>query len=227
MARSDALMPPGPAPTMQTSRAPLAGRRPAPLQPGRDRIDALPALVDRVLDQGQAAQLAHHEQVGHVGLELARKTGQVGGDAGVRHHDLDRTHRADFRTEAVADALVAVHDRRLAGDHGQHVALGADFDARSAPDAVRDVDMRVLSPRTLARESGPFRGRHGGPLLPPHASQRGQDRHAHEERERDVDQCAVHRGFEDLALPPAVAERGRCSAMRQRSCDPTVCAGPK
>jgi len=58
-----------------------------------------------------------------------------------------RPDGAHLGAQSVADALVAVDDRRFAGKHGQHIAFGTHFDTRPTSDAMRRVDVRMLRAR--------------------------------------------------------------------------------
>ena len=120
-------------------------------------VDALPSLVDCILDQGQTAEFADDEQVRNGGLELARESRHVRPHAGARHHHRDRADRACIRTKAMPDALVAVDDDGLTPKHGKHVAFGTNGRAGRATDAVRVIDMRMLRFRPLGEEFAFFR----------------------------------------------------------------------
>src|SRR6267142_861258 len=139
-----------------------AGDRPAALdreETTRDRVHAVATFIDRVLDEREPAQLTCDEHVGDGRLVLRIQLGHVRADARTGHDDRDRTHGARLGAEAVADALVTIDDRGLARDHGEHVPLRADLDARAAADALRRVDVGVLGARPVGAKLAPLGGR--------------------------------------------------------------------
>ena len=113
-----------------------------PREVGRDVLDRDLPLVDGVLDQPAAAQLAHYIEAGDVGLEIV---------VGLRHHDpihrrtreeLDRPHRAGGGALSVADAELGVHHREPVA-HRDRPRLGAG--------ARRSCRSRRRGPRARAR----------------------------------------------------------------------------
>ena len=93
---------------------------------------------------------------GDAALELGRERRHVGGHARRRHHDLDGADRAGIGAEAMADALVAVDQGRLAADDREHIPFRAGVDAGAAADAPGDVDVRMLGPGPVGSEAGSF-----------------------------------------------------------------------
>src|SRR5260370_1314592 len=117
-----------------------------------NRVDAVAALVDGVLDERQAAQLADDKHVLDGGLKFRGQIGHVPAHARAGQDHGDGADRADFRAQTVADAFVAVHDNGFAAQHGQNIALGADHSAGRAADAIVGVDMRMLALRAIGTQ---------------------------------------------------------------------------
>ena len=118
----------------------------------------IPALIHSVLDESEAAKFADDKKIRHAGLELRRQVGHVRGHAGAGHNHGDRADRARVGTQTVANALVSVDDDRLAPDHGQHVAFGADAGAGAAANAVVVVDVRMLRLGAFGKQFAFLRG---------------------------------------------------------------------
>src|SRR5882762_3055650 len=172
-----------------------AGHRATPLdakEAAGDRVHAIATLVDRVLDERQAAKFSRDEHVGHGGLVRGTQLRHVGADVRTRHYDRDRADGTCLGAQAVADALVTVHDRGLARDHGEHVPLRADVHARAAADALRRVDVGVLGARPVGAELAALRGRMRGGLLPIHPPNMADDREEQDQTKRDIRQRRVH-----------------------------------
>ena len=91
--------------------------------------------------------------------------GQIRAHAGAGHHHRDRANRADFRTQAVADAFITVDDYCLATEHGEHIAFGANGRAGGAADAILRVNMGVLGLRAIGAQRTLLRGFLGAGVL--------------------------------------------------------------
>src|SRR5712692_1078812 len=118
MARSEALIPPGPAPTISASRTSGAG--PPPRNPG-----ILATIISMQSRPWFTAFL-------------------ISAHARTRHNHRDGSDGTCVRAKAVANAFVSVDDDSLARQHSQNVALRANHGARCATDAICRVDMGML-----------------------------------------------------------------------------------
>ena len=83
---------------------------------------------------------------------LRSEVGHVRGHAGAGHHHGDGADGASFRAQAVADALVSIHDDGFTGDHRQHVAFRANAGTRAAADAVIRVDVGMLGLGSIGKQ---------------------------------------------------------------------------
>jgi len=88
---------------------------------------------------------------------LRSQVGKVRTHAGTGHDHGDGADGADFRAEAVADALVSVDDDGLAAEHCEDVALRTDHGACSAANTVIGINVRMLGLRTVRTQIPLFR----------------------------------------------------------------------
>jgi hypothetical protein len=109
-----------------------------------DYIHAIAALVDGVLDEGEAAKFSDDKQTIDAGLVFSVDDWNVGSGAGLGHDHGDRADRALFSAEAVANTFVSIDDVGFAVHHSQHVDFRTDDDASTAADAGVGVDSRML-----------------------------------------------------------------------------------
>ena len=58
----------------------------------------------------------------------------------------------------MANAVVGLDERRLAGDHAQHIAFGADGSASLTADAMSDINVWMLAARTFREDRALRRG---------------------------------------------------------------------
>src|SRR5262249_37183046 len=114
-----------------------------------DSIHTVAALVYGILDQRQSRQFPYDETVPNTGLMLQRQDWHVGAHAGTCHHHCDGADRACLRAKTVAYALVAVHDRGFAAEHGKNIAFRTHASAAAAADAVVRINMWMLRAWTL------------------------------------------------------------------------------
>src|SRR4029079_16618228 len=70
----------------------------------RDRLGGLAALLHRVADQSDAAELADHEDAGLAGLEARGQPRQLDAAGRGAEHQLDRADRTRLHARRVADA---------------------------------------------------------------------------------------------------------------------------
>jgi hypothetical protein len=128
-----------------------------------------------------------HEEIGDVRFMVRRALRHVRADAGAGHHDRDRADGAGFGAEAMANALVAVHDRGLPTDHGQHVPFRANLHAGPAADAVRCVDVWMLCSWSVRPQLAAFGRSPRRCLLPMHATDIPRDQNEEDHPKGDVD----------------------------------------
>ena len=177
MARSEALMPPGPAPTMQTSLSPGASGPAAARRDGGRSCRRIAPLVHRVLDQRQPAQLTDDEEVAGWWSRTPgvsrRQVGRSRWDSPSR----SRWRRPDRRRRRDHGRCTWCRSRCAAfpPDHGQHIAFGTGLGAGAAADAVVDVDMGMLGPGAVAVSPQLGPGFPRRPLLPPVGNQVGRE----------------------------------------------------
>ena len=156
-------MPAGPAPTITTSSTSAVGWRGLAADALGNHVHAVASLVDGILDERQPAQFAGDKEVLHAGFVLLADHRNIRAGAWLGHDHGDSPHRAFFRAQAVADALMAIDDRGFAIDQGQHIAFRTGLHAGAASDAVAVIDPGMLRLGPVGEERPALqRSAHGG-----------------------------------------------------------------
>ena len=143
----------------------------------------------------EPGDLAGQEQTRHTDrLEVLVDRGQVTTVGDVAERQRDGRRRAGRRAQTMTDAARAVHDDGLAERHRQHAVLRARTHAGAAPDARREVDLRMLQPRLVAAAclgDRPF-GEVAGMMAQLHASPQDRDDDEDESSNRYREEKPVH-----------------------------------